>query len=887
MITYQICTECRNGVRCKGGEKKMDTKKENREKKERFDIENDGVRYESGEELDTRALEAALHSVDVEDVDSDKHSRERRKLSREEVTATLKKVALGALWLLCAAMLGTAKLPFGAMPLGIALLCAASSKLAYIYAGLCVSSVFSALSGEGGLVFFCAYTATVLIRIICRIVIDNPFHEQSKSEDSNSALPSTLGEIMPMMFSEHILLRMANSCIGAFIIGIYTLAKGGFLFYDLWGAVVGMIAAPVAVYLYCGLSGEGGALGSRCEGMSAHVSEERMFAAVVALSASLILSAREIGIFGVSPSLFFAMALTLFYSRRKGIMHSLSIGTVCGLAASPMLAPAFAFAAIGSGALWKVSTFFACLAACTSALAWSLYSEGIAALSTVLPAILSASLGFAVVEKVFLSDYFDRAAEAYEKKTDKTSVENIEEKKCELLGTDTLSTVVLDDTEQRIKVMCETFSSLSSLFYSLSEKMRTPTVSDLKQICDNAFDNCCHGCEMRETCWESEYSTSLSAVGRICSVLGKNGHVTLDDVPEELLSRCAPMPDIIDQINRNGAIHTQQLIIGDKTEIFALDYEAISNLLATTMAEQREEFEYREELSRKAIEIINEKKIAVDSLFAYGNDRTQSFLLRSSDKRELAAKKEELTAILEELSAVKLNCEIGDEGEAKFTSARRYSVEFAKRSVKAEGEEGFCGDTVNIFENEKDCFYSFISDGMGSGRDAALTSGICSVFLSRVLRARNKCDISLNMLNGFLRNKGSGSMHECSATVDLLELDLITGKAEFYKGGAAPSYILRDGGLFKLRSNTVPLGIIKELDAKKISIDVSVGDIIIMVSDGVTQSKEECPWLFDLLKQYAERESLASIADMIVKRAKYEGASDDITVVVMKVRENS
>jgi stage II sporulation protein E len=172
---------------------------------------------------------------------------------------------------------------------------------------------------------------------------------------------------------------------------------------------------------------------------------------------------------------------------------------------------------------------------------------------------------------------------------------------------------------------------------------------------------------------------------------------------------------------------------------------------------------------------------------------------------------------------------------------------------------------------------------MGSGREAALTSGICSVFLSKILSATGRCGISLEMLNGFLRNKGSGSMHECSATVDLLDLDLITGKAEFYKSGAAPSYIFRDGNLFKLRSNTVPLGIIKELDAKKLEIDIGEDDIIVMVSDGVTQSKDECPWLFELLKSSVGSESLASIADMIVKRAKYEGADDDVSVIVLRV----
>ena len=121
---------------------------------------------------------------------------------------------------------------------------------------------------------------------------------------------------------------------------------------------------------------------------------------------------------------------------------------------------------------------------------------------------------------------------------------------------------------------------------------------------------------------------------------------------------------------------------------------------------------------------------------------------------------------------------------------------------------------------------------MGSGPDAAFTSGICARFLEKMLSSGNRCETSLKMLNGFLRNKGTSSARECSATVDLMELDRLTGSVAFYKSGAAPTYILREGSLFKLRSKTVPLGIIKELDAKKISFDTGDGDVIIMVSDG-------------------------------------------------------
>ena len=130
---------------------------------------------------------------------------------------------------------------------------------------------------------------------------------------------------------------------------------------------------------------------------------------------------------------------------------------------------------------------------------------------------------------------------------------------CEVLTRESLDAIVLDDTEQRVKVMCEAFSSLSTLFYGLSERMRVPAVKDLRQICDNAFDSSCHSCEMRSTCWESEYSSSLSTVERMASALGKNGHITLGDVSPHMVERCSGISDIVEQINKNTASWARSL----------------------------------------------------------------------------------------------------------------------------------------------------------------------------------------------------------------------------------------------------------------------------------------------------------------------------------------
>jgi stage II sporulation protein E len=192
-----------------------------------------------------------------------------------------------------------------------------------------------------------------------------------------------------------------------------------------------------------------------------------------------------------------------------------------------------------------------------------------------------------------------------------------------------------------------------------------------------------------------------------------------------------------------------------------------------------------------------------------------------------------------------------------------------------------------VFESVDGMLYSLISDGMGSGREAALTSGICVMFMKRMLSSGAGCPSALKMLNAFLRNRGSGSLHECSATLDAMELDLVSKKASFYKSGAAPSFVVRDGRLYKLSSRTLPLGIIKELDTKRLSFDISEDDIIIMVSDGVTSGRDECPWLSLLIKDNAGKMTTDRLCDLILKKAREENTDDDISVTLIQIKKNN
>ena len=199
---------------------------------------------------------------------------------------------------------------------------------------------------------------------------------------------------------------------------------------------------------------------------------------------------------------------------------------------------------------------------------------------------------------------------------------------------------------------------------------------------------------------------------------------------------------------------------------------------------------------------------------------------------------------------------------------------FGKTSSEA------CGDVISAFMTSDGRFFMLISDGMGSGKDAALTSGVCAVFIEKLLKAGASMDTSLKMLNSMMRVRGN----EVAASVDLMELDLMSGSTRFVKSGAAPSFVLRGGRLFRLQSKTVPIGIVRALDAEMIKFETEPGDVIVMLSDGVTRSFEECPWLYDLLCD--EREWSADpekMAKKIIKYAIKNGADDDITAGVVMI----
>lgn len=117
------------------------------------------------------------------------------------------------------------------------------------------------------------------------------------------------------------------------------------------------------------------------------------------------------------------------------------------------------------------------------------------------------------------------------------------------------------------------------------------------------------------------------------------------------------------------------------------------------------------------------------------------------------------------------------------------AVEAAAAKITAE-DEPLCGDSYESFYDGRGNYVVILSDGMGQGTRAALDSTMATTLTAKLVRAGIRYSSALKMVNSSLILK---SKDESLATLDILNIDLYTGRATFYKAGAAKSILLRQG----------------------------------------------------------------------------------------------
>lgn len=450
------------------------------------------------------------------------------------------------------------------------------------------------------------------------------------------------------------------------------------------------------------------------------------------------------------------------------------------------------------------------------------------------------------------------------------------------------------DTISRVRRSAGRYASeASEAFYEMYLAMmsgaqtgRAAADEDIHAIFDCAADKVCRRCSVCKECWQRDYVATLSALREVSSPMLRRGRADAADFPRHFADRCVHFPELLRAVNEAlFALRERQQYrrrCEENRSLIAQQYAGLTGILRQiggTLGYDQASLPARERQVRSYASAFGRiDKVAV---FRDGSNRIRVEL----DGEGMETILHERRAFASGLSAVlgvnltepeRLSDELGVRLMLREQAPYRVIVGIGQRQKKG---ETVSGDTARSFVTENGCACLLLADGMGTGAAAAQDSRTILSLMERFLRASIPPDDALRTIAPAFQLRCDGTR---GVTLDLLTLDLFTGKGACLKCGAAPSFLKNNDGIARITGGNLPVGLSDEPAAdQSIAVRMAPGDLFVLVSDGICDNGDD-DWLCNLLQNHAA-DSPKELAARLVVAAAERGSQDDLTAIVCRM----
>lgn len=403
---------------------------------------------------------------------------------------------------------------------------------------------------------------------------------------------------------------------------------------------------------------------------------------------------------------------------------------------------------------------------------------------------------------------------------------------------------------QSVIRMAEAYGSLASVMRGISEDERRPDKRRLARVFSDTAASFCGGCPKKAVCFPDAVSLPAAVDA---AAAGKP--VTADLLPAAVAANCRHKDALTAKLGIRTGDYLRRLTESDRAGAASESCAFTSGLLRASADASSRSFE----TDRESTALLADQPLFRE---AFRGDVTVT-----------GSRKKNITACCG-IGGPRLNA-----AELRRAAEKALGISLTEPELSPWEDRLINGDT-SFSVRCGDMLYFAVCDGMGSGRDAAVSSRLAGVTLGRLFYADADGSDALDTLNRLMRLRRT----ECFSTVDVLALDTLDGSAVFYKCGACPSFIIRDGKVYGITSHTPPVGIMEKLSAEKIALKLKPDDTVVMVSDGVTGQTEDTESLLATLRSAAGA-SPETVCDAVLENAKTaHGLRYDMTVMAVKIK---
>ncbi|MBS4537580.1 stage II sporulation protein E [Clostridium sp. D2Q-11] len=613
---------------------------------------------------------------------------------------------------------------------------------------------------------------------------------------------------------------------------------------------------------------------------------EEMISAVIMISVG-VAGIGEISLLGLSIMDIVGVFLILFFSYTRGITMGTVIGVNIGLISSmsqvdmPYIISIYAIAGLLSGVFKDIGRIGIIIGFALGNVIMSFYINGLSQEIIGFKEMILASIIF-----LLLSNYISKFGNRIIVGSNRG-----------YLIEDVYSNRIKDMTFRRLKEFSTVFKELSDIFKKVSEREKILEENDTTKFMDSIASKTCINCSMHRVCWENDFYNTYHSVFNLINKLENKGYVTEDDLPQLLDKRCIKPEKLIETMNQIFNIYKLnykwEKKILESRQLVSQQLDGVSSIIKDLAKEIYTEIRFKEEVERAIYSELKKEDIPTKEITVTesqdGKFEIYIDLNITYNKERMI---EKVIAIASEVVGYRLirdrfstsDLDYGKGVKFKLIKSNRYNS-VTKVARYHDNNNYISGDSYTFGERQNN-YYAVLSDGMGRGEKAKEESSVAINLLEKFLEAGYDKELALRTINSILVLKSS---EEVFTTIDMSVLDLYKGNAQFIKIGSAPTFIKKKDRVEIINSNTLPVGILKEVDFNIYESNIEDGDFIIMMSDGILDSNassdDKESWMSNIINNI-NNGNPQIIADEILDESiniSEENNKDDMTVLVTKV----
>ncbi len=447
-------------------------------------------------------------------------------------------------------------------------------------------------------------------------------------------------------------------------------------------------------------------------------------------------------------------------------------------------------------------------------------------------------------------------------------------------------------TEEKLLDCASAFEALAKTFRRQETELEKGEVS---RMVDTIAGKVCQGCGLAHYCWEEELTRSY---GMVFSALHQceDRRLKKTDFPVYFRETCPRLEGFTEMVNEVYEIYRRDRLWGSRMaecrELVGQQMQAVGDIMTTLSGQMEPDCIFLEGAEKALQDALKKQGIHPQRILVTEGKRPRGRQVRITLPAcgGKGVCRDKLLPVVKKILGCPVvlmeegTCKVDGEGRCCslcFREEPAFAIHTATAFSPAEQGRP-TGDAAAFLETEHGRALLALSDGMGTGERAAKESRTAIELLEQFTEAGFDWELSVKMINSaLLLRRGE----ETYATLDICQIDLFDGHGEFVKLGAAASFLWRNGRVISLRSATLPAGILKQVTPEKNEMLLKDGDMLFLVTDGITDAlggeENTAKWLKTKLLEFPVSNP-EDAAEYILQEAEKERQSDrwdDMTVL--------